>query len=89
MQNLEQEQDLQNFGMWGGPAVIWNLGPGITAYAGEPVWTLQNLQQGELENLTPIFIPAGVKLIPQAGAAIGVGASILSDKVKGKKKMLI
>ena len=39
-----QQPQMQNLvGMWGPPAGIWNLGPSITPYAGEPVWVLQNL----------------------------------------------
>ena len=44
LQNLNEEPEIENLvGMWGPMSGIWNLGPGITPYAGEPVWTLQNL----------------------------------------------
>ena len=39
-----QQPQMQNLvGMWGPMSGIWNVGPSITPYAGEPVWTLQNL----------------------------------------------
>ena len=39
------QPEMQNLvGMWGPPSAIWNLGPSITPYAGEPVWVLQNMR---------------------------------------------
>ena len=79
-----QQPQMQNLvGMWGGPAAIWNLGPGITpSYTGERVWTLQNLNQ------SPIYIPEYENQLPALGLMNLIGATSNGNKLAAKAKSI-
>ena len=77
---------MQNLvGMWGGPAAIWNLGPGIT-----PSYTGEVREYGLFQDLnqSPIYIPEYENQLPALGLMNLIGATSNGNKLAAKAKSI-
>ena len=80
--NVMQPQMQNLIPMWGGPAAIWNLGPGITpSYTGERVWTFN-------PNQNSIYIPEFENQLPPLGLMNLIGATSNGNKLASNAKFI-